>query len=201
MILIGRFNSPFVRRAAITLRLYGIEHEHQALGTASKELREANPLGRVPALITDDGEALIDSTTIIDYLDRLAGPEKALTPAGGAERTRMMSLVGLAVGAGEKAVAAYYELGQRPEEMQHRPWVEKCLGQSKDGFDALDREAVMPWLTGKRLTQADVSMVACWDFALRTWDPKTPPPQCPNIEAIAARANAMPEFAETIPTP
>ena len=73
MILIGRYLSPFVRRAATTLHLYGIPYEHHPLqhtGDAAAELRTRNPVGRVPALIIDDGQVLVDSSTIIDYLDQ-----------------------------------------------------------------------------------------------------------------------------------
>lgn len=202
MILFGRFGSPFVRRIAITLRLYGIEHEHQQLSASGDDrpkLQAINPLARVPALITDDGDTLIDSATILDYLDRLVGPEKSLTPADGAARTQVMAMIGLAIGGVEKSIAAYYEMGKRPEEKWHRPWLDTLLEQSKDGFEALDKAAGTPWLTGDTLTQADVSTVAFWDFALRARPDDAPAMNCPNIAAIADRANAQPAFAETKP--
>ena len=202
MILVGRFGSPFVRRVAITLRLYNIPHEHQALSASGDDrpkLKEINPVARVPALITDDGQTLIDSVTILDYLDRLVEPSKALIPRDGAERTKIMALIGLAVGGIEKSIAAYYEMGKRPEEMWHRPWLATLLEQSKDGFEALDRAAAMPWLTGDEITQADVSTVAFWDFALRARPEDAPAMNCPNIAAIADRANALPAFLETKP--
>ncbi|NKB57777.1 MAG: glutathione S-transferase family protein [Alphaproteobacteria bacterium] len=202
MILIGRFGSPFVRRVAITLRLYGIPHEHQALSASGDDrpkLQAINPVARVPALITDEGETLIDSVTILDYLDRLVGPEKALTPSDGAARTKVMALIGLAIGGIEKSIAAYYEMGKRPEEMWHRPWLDTLLEQSKDGFEALDRAAATPWLAGDRMTQADISTVAFWDFAVRVRPSDAPAMDCPNLVAIADRANALPAFAETKP--
>ncbi len=202
MILVGRFGSPFVRRVAITLRLYGIEHEHRPLSASGDDrpkLQAINPLARVPALITDDGETLVDSTTILDYLDRFVGPEKALTPEGGDARTTVMALIGLAIGGVEKSIAAYYEMGKRPEEKWHRPWLDTLLEQSKDGFEALDKAAAMPWLAGNEMTQADISAVAFWDFALRARPTDAPAMVCPNIAAIADRANTLPAFAETKP--
>lgn len=203
MILIGRFGSPFVRRVGITLRLYGIEHEHRPLsGSVPEErvqLQKVNPVARVPALVTDDGEALVDSATILDYLDRLVGPEKALTPADGPARTQIMALIGLAVGAVEKSIAAYYELGRRPEDKVHKPWLDMLLEQSKDGFEAVERLAAEPWLTGERLTQADISTVAFLDFAVQNRPATAPALDCPGLAALSERANAMPEFAETNP--
>ena len=203
MILVGRFGSPFVRRVGITLRLYGIAHEHRPLSGAVPEerieLQKVNPLARVPALVTDDGEALVDSATILDYLDRLVGPEKALTPAGGPERTKVMALIGLAVGAVEKSIGAYYELGRRPADKVHKPWLDMLLEQSKDGFEAVENMAAAPWLTGERMTQADVSTVAFLDFAMQNRPADAPPLDCPKLTALAKRANEMPEFAETNP--
>ena len=71
MILIGQYNSPFVRRVAIALRLYGIAYEHRPWSTFGDAERIApfNPLRRVPTLVLDDGEALIESGAILDYLD------------------------------------------------------------------------------------------------------------------------------------
>ena len=80
MILIGQYDSPFVRRVAIAMRLYGIAFEHRpwsTFGDADK-IAPYNPLRRVPTLVLDDGEALIESAMILDYLDDLVGPEKAM---------------------------------------------------------------------------------------------------------------------------
>ena len=88
MFLIGQYDSPFVRRVAIALRLYGLPFEHRpwsTFGDADK-IAPYNPLRRVPTLVLDNGEALIESTAILDYLDELVGPDKAMIAARGAER-------------------------------------------------------------------------------------------------------------------
>ena len=80
MILIGQYDSPFVRRVAIALRLYGLAFEHRpwsTFGDADK-IAAFNPLRRVPTLVLDDGEVLIESAAILDYLDELVGPAKAM---------------------------------------------------------------------------------------------------------------------------
>ena len=71
MILIGQYDSPFVRRVGIALTLYGIPFEHRpwsAFGDADK-IRPYNPLTRVPTLVLDNGEVLIHSAAILDYID------------------------------------------------------------------------------------------------------------------------------------
>ena len=77
MVLIGVFESPFVRRVAITLRLLGLPFEHRALCAVRNfdALCEVNPVGKAPTLITGEGDMLIDSTLIIDYAESLASPE------------------------------------------------------------------------------------------------------------------------------
>ena len=140
MILAGRFLSPFTRRVAITLKLLGLRFEHRPYGTIpdADKIREMNPLGRVPALVLDGGETLIESSAILDYLDELAGPERALTPPRGTERREALRAIGLALGVMEKAIAAHYERTRRPEDKRWEAWMEKFDGQTRDGLAALE---------------------------------------------------------------
>lgn len=206
MKLYGGFGSPFTRRVGVTLRLYKLDHEHIVLrGSVPEELARLvkfNPLGRVPALETDDGRAIVDSAAILDYLDQLVGPEKSLTPPSGDARTEVMNIIGIAAGAVEKSISCYYEEGvnaKRPPEMVYRPWVDRMYEQTKDGVEALDGMVKGPWMTGETLTQADVSMVCFWDFIVKNRPDSAPALACANLSALSERANAMPEFAETIP--
>ena len=85
MILIGQFDSPFVRRVGIALEIYGIAYEHKpwsTFGDADK-IAPYNPLLRVPTLVLDGGEALVETLAILDTLDEMAGPERMLIPASG----------------------------------------------------------------------------------------------------------------------
>ena len=203
MILVGGFGSPFTRRVAVTMRLLNLDFEHQPLRSnipeQRAELQKINPLVRIPALVTDDAGTLVDSATILDYLDHKVGPEKSLTPLSGPERIRVMALIGLAVGAVEKSIAEYYERGKRPSEKYHQPWMDQLLEQSKDGFVALDQEAQSPWMTGNSITQADISTISFWDFAKHNRPDDAPPLDCPKLAALSERASAMPEFSETRP--
>ena len=201
MILIGRYLSPFVRRSAVTLRHYGIPYEHRPLKVFEEadEVRAANLLVRIPALILDDGETLVDSAVILDALDHMVPADEALTPREGPERRQIMSLVELGAGAAEKAVAVRIECTRRPEEKIHQPWIEHCEGQTKAGLEAIDRMAKMPWIAGERMTQADVTAVVAWEF-LGVADPALAERiNCPNLKEIAARVTDTPPFAETRP--
>ena len=90
MILIGQYDSPFVRRVGIALTLYGLPFEHRpwsTFGDADK-IAAYNPLRRVPTLVLDTGEALIEGTASVDYLDETVGPDNAMLPARGEARRR-----------------------------------------------------------------------------------------------------------------
>lgn len=88
MILIGQYDSPFVRRVAVALVLYGFPYEHRPWSTFADadQIAPFNPLRRVPVLVVDDGEPLIESAAILDHLDGLAGVERALIPHEGRAR-------------------------------------------------------------------------------------------------------------------
>ena len=206
MKLYGGFGSPFTRRVGTTLLLYNLKHEHLVLRANVPEeleqLKKFNPLARVPALETDDGMALVDSVTILDYLDRLVGPDSALTPSTGAARTQMLSLIGIAVGAVEKSVSCYYEEGvnaKRPADKVYRPWVDKMYEQTKDGLESIDSMVKGEWIMGDGITQADVSLVCFWDFIVKHRPETAPQLNCPNLEKISTKANLMIEFSSTIP--
>src|SRR6476659_8489741 len=100
MILIGQYDSPFVRRTAIALRLYGLPFEHRPWSTFgdAEKIAPYNPLRRVPTLVLDGGEALIESFAILDYLDELVGPDKAMLARSGPERRRQLRICALATG-------------------------------------------------------------------------------------------------------
>jgi len=115
MLLIGVNRSPYTRRVAITLVAYGVAFEQQALsGLGNRaEVQALNVLGRIPALVLDDGEVLLDSAAIIDHLDAPYGGDRALTPATGAERRAVLRVAALMMGACDKLLQAAYERNHR----------------------------------------------------------------------------------------
>lgn len=112
MILIGQFDSPFVRRVAVTLDLYGMAFEHRPWSTFGDADRIApyNPLLRVPTLLLEDGTSLIETGAIVDWLDEEAGPGKALMPRQGLQRRETLNVCALSSGLSDKAVSLYYEV-------------------------------------------------------------------------------------------
>ena len=197
MILIGQYDSPFVRRVAIALRLYGLPFEHRpwsTFGDADK-IAPYNPLRRVPTLVRDDGEALIESTAITDYLDELVGSEKAMIADKGPERRHGLKICALATGLGDKAVSLVYERVLRKD--ASKIWVDRCEAQIGGVLDVLEKERAAiatPFWFGTRIGHADI-MVAC---ALRFTGEAHPAlfgePRYPALKAHAARCEALPSF-------
>ena len=203
MLLIGMFDSPFVRRVAITLKLMELpfEHANWSIGRDFDRIREYNPLGRVPTLITDDGEALMESGAILDYLDERAGAERALLPRAGAERRRALNLMAMATGAAEKGVLQIYERVFRPEEKRHLPWTDRCRAQMNGSLAAIDRylgeRGVSQWLVGKRMTQADITAVCVFTFLNDALRVGADAAMFSSLATLAARCESLPVFQET----
>ena len=202
MILVGRYLSPFTRRTAIVLKTQNIDFEVKTLPATPEnaELVAINPLGRVPAVVLDDGEVLIDSAAIIDHLLEVGDPDNTLLAAGGADRRAVMRLVGVAQGTMEKTVGVVYEQNKRPEGSHHQPWLDQMRVQASAGFDYLEKAATgRAWLHGDGLTLADVNAVAAYDFAgyLPLCQDLVAGGKYPALAELSARCNALPAFAET----
>jgi glutathione S-transferase len=163
MLLIGVNRSPFTRRVAITLNIYGVPFEQRALSGFDNraEVRPSNPLGRIPALVLDSGETLIDGNAIVDHLDEAYGGDQPLTPRGGADRRTVLKVAAIMMGACEKCLHAAYERNRRPPEKQHQPWIDDCMAQVTNALVTVDEmiDAKKPYVLLDRLTQADVTAV------------------------------------------
>lgn len=200
MILIGMFDSPFVRRVAVSASLLGMPFEHRnwSVGRDFDRIRAYNPLGRVPTLVLDDGETLIESAMILDWLDEQAGPARALLPASGAARRKALTLMAVATGAADKGIHLVIERVFRPEEKRHAPWADRCRVQIDGACAELDRLCAAAgdsaWLLGDTMTQADITL-ACYITYLRDAVPLDLA-AWPALRARVARCEALPVFAQ-----
>jgi len=191
--LIGMLDSPFVRRVAVTAELLGIELEHSSLSVFRNydDIRRVNPLVKVPTLVCDDGEVLVDSTLIIDYLESLPAAGSSLMPA---DRRRALRIVGIALVAMEKTVQIFYETKQRPADKQYAPWGSRVQQQLTEALRLLDAECGDGWMCGEQISQPDISSVIAWGFARLTRPDLANPGAWPRLAALADRAEALPEF-------
>jgi glutathione S-transferase len=201
MRLIGVNRSPYTRRVAITLNLYGVPFGQSDLsGFGNRtEVRAANPLGRIPALVLDNDEVLIDSAAIIDHLDEAYGGELPLTPRAGAERRVVLKVAAMMMGACDKALHAAYERNHHPPEKVHQPWIDDCLAQVRQALLAVDAtiDPAEPYLLLGRITQADVTAFVAERLA-RALKVETDT-EMPKLRALTKRLLEMPAFRSTEP--
>ena len=194
-------DSPYVRRCAISMKLMGIEFEHQLVSVFRhfERFQSINPVVKAPSLVCDDGTVLMDSTLILDYLESCVLPAKALTPRDGNARREALRLIGFAMAACEKCVQIVYEKEQRPAEKLHPAWMARVTGQANAAFGVLERAAgaAAPWLQGQVFTAADVAVAVAWRFSQYYDSAEIPAASYPALVAYSARAEALPEFAST----
>jgi glutathione S-transferase len=202
MILVGQYDSPFVRRVAIALRLYGLPFEHRPWSTFGEgdKIAAFNPLRRVPTLVLEDGEALIESMAILDYLDELVGPDKAMIADRGPERRRALNICALATGLGDKAVSLVYERVLRGEH-QSKLWVARCEAQIGGVLEVLEKERAgiaSPYWFGARMGHADIAVACVLRFTSEAHPQLVDAARYPALAAHAARCEALPVFKEIV---
>jgi glutathione S-transferase len=199
--LIGHYDSPFVRRVGVSLHALGIPFERNLLSVFSDadDMRAFNPLVRVPALVLDDGECLIDSTAILDYLDERVGPERALMPAGGKARRDALQTVVLATGINDKSVAITYERRKPPAKVDET-WIARCRRQQEGALSELQRRYAAAGPRTAKLMQPEITVATMLGY-LRLRQPETlAPGRYPALEVLSARAEAHAAFIACRPT-
>jgi len=136
--------SPFVRKVMVVAMETGLDKKIETVTTpaipvqANPELSAANPLQKVPALVTDGGEVLFDSTVICEYLDSLHDGRKLFPPAGGA-RWKSLVLMSLADGMADAGVLQRYEAAYHSEEKRSAEWISGQGRKIAQGLDQLEK--------------------------------------------------------------
>lgn len=204
MKLIGNYLSPFVRRVAVSLNALDLSFELQALFVFKEpeQVRVHNPVVRIPALLLDNGDVLVESYAILDEIDQMVGTERALTPASGSDRREVMKIAAIALASMEKAQWAFYERRVRPEDKVHQPWIDHNDRQVLGGLRFLDERASKAgregWLAGRsRLSQADITSVVAYTFANAVRPHLNLAQAVPSLAGFAARCEQMPVFTKS----
>lgn len=135
--------SPYVRKVVVAAFECGLDAQIERIETfpwdAETKYGGVNPVGKVPALITDAGQVLYDSPVIVEYLDSLhAGPK--LIPASGPERFEKLRVAALADGMMDAVILLFSELTRRPPELHWRFWDDRMRGSVARSMDALEKD-------------------------------------------------------------
>ena len=208
MKLIGLYRSPYVRRVAVSLNILDIEYVNEPVTPfeSPEAVSRYNPLNRIPTLILDDGDVLVESYAILDTLDDMSPPEKRLVPSTGDTRMHVMQLSAIATGTMDKAVWAVYEGRFHPKDKYHKPWVEHNDAQADSGLGYLN-EAVLKadciengWLgSTDRISQADVSASIAYSFTAMARPKLGVADKYPALDAFAGRMEAQKAFSLVSP--
>ncbi len=201
MKLLGSGLSPYTRKVRVVLLEKKIECEMETVDVAPSDnpVNAHNPLGKVPALVLDDGTALFDSRVIVEFLDGVS-PLARLIPEDNRDRVAVRRWEALADGCLDAGILIRYE-GMRPKKEQSKAWLEKQSGKLRRGLamiaaDLGDRN----WCHGDRYTLADIAVGACLG-----WVEFRKPGGIewrnthPNLVRFYERLLERPAFAETEP--
>ncbi len=158
-------SSPYVRKVVIAAQECGLDGQIERVDTfpwdKDTTYGGVNPVGKVPALITDEGQVLYDSPVIVEYLDTLNDGEKLLPPLG-RERFENMRIAALADGMMDAVILLYSELVRRPEELQWDFWEQRMRNTVARSLDALELDAASFDATKPDFAQIAVAVGVGW---------------------------------------
>lgn len=200
MKLIGSLTSPYVRKVRVALAEKSLAYEFvdDSPWAAATGVPAYNPLGKVPALVTDDGATLFDSNVLLDYFELIA-PEPALLPRDPRAALQAKQQMALIDGILEAGIAILLE-GRRPTEKQHADWVARQRGKIERSLAVLEEQAQgRQWLQRDAFSAADIGagcMLFWLDFRQPAFDWRA---QHPQLRALAERLATRPSFQRTVP--
>jgi glutathione S-transferase len=180
------------------MRMLGIEFEHHSKSVVFgyDSFKAVNPLAKVPTLVCNDGEMMIDSSLIISHLEAMAG--RSLMPENIDEQRRALQVIAVSLLGMEKIAHRIYETKMRPEEYQYEPWLNRILEQIAAAFDWLEVSVAAldenQWFFGDDISQADISVAVAWRFLQYSAPELAALEQRPALVAFGNRAEALPEF-------
>ena len=204
MKLIGSANSPYVRKVRIVMAEKKLDYQFilEDVWAANTTISASNPLGKVPCLVMEGGEAVFDSRVIVEYLDTLS-PVGKLIPSQGRERAEVKTWEALADGLLDAAILARLEATWAGRSAQERSdaWIERQMGKIEATLKAMSTGlADKAFCSGIHLSLSDVA-VGC---ALGYLDLRFPQinwrETYPNLAKLQEKLVQRPSFIETQPS-
>ena len=162
MKLIGAITSPYVRKVRIVMAEKKLDFHfvEEDVWSAQTTIGEANPLGKVPCLVMEGGEAVFDSRVIVEYLDALS-PVGRLIPASGRERVEVKTWEALADGLLDAAILARLEAtwAGRSAEQRSQAWIDRQLGKIDGALKSMSQGlGDKPFCSGIHFSLSDVAV-------------------------------------------
>jgi glutathione S-transferase len=203
MKLIGSITSPYVRKVRVVMAEKKLDYQFVAedVWAADTSISASNPLGKVPCLIMEGGEALFDSRVIVEYVDTLS-PVGKLIPDRGRERAEVKTWEALADGLLDAAILARLEASWagRKEGERSQAWIDRQMKKIDDSLTALGRAlAERSHCVGIQVSLADIAVgvaVSYLDFRFPAIDWRA---NHPNLGGLYERLSQRPSFKDTLP--
>ena len=201
MKLIGSPTSPYVRKVRVVLVEKRLEYEFAAedVWSADTLIAAANPLGKIPCLIMDGGEAMFDSRVIVEYLDGLS-PVSRLIPASGRERAEVKTWEALADGVMDAAILARLEASWagRTEAQRSQAWIDRQLGKVEQAVAAMAKGlGDKPYCSGIHFSLSDVAVGSALAYLEFRFPQINWRETHPNLSALLDRLMQRASFAGT----
>jgi glutathione S-transferase len=195
-VLVGQYDSPFVRRTAVALHHYGINFERRVLSTFADfdAMLELSPLGKVPVFILPDGERLWDSRAILDFLHCKASPERLLLPREEPQRHLVLRLEATALGLAEKAYERGLEFARRAPGTHDPAMVARLERQIGSALAWLEAQRPAPFFQGSQLSVADVTAAVALTYIREKLPKLAPYGAYPALEAHRAACELLSAF-------
>jgi glutathione S-transferase len=201
MKIIGSLTSPYVRKVRIVFLEKKLEAalEIENVWDTKTKIGSLNPLGKVPCLILDDGEAIYDSRVIVEYVDTLS-PVGKLIPVESRERAIVKTWEALADGIMDAGILARLEATWRPAEQQSQAWIERQMGKVEAALSQMSQElGENAWCHGNQMTLADIALgcALAWlsfRFPKLEWQTKYA-----NLDGLYQKLMQRSSFIETTP--
>ena len=203
MKLIGAISSPYVRKVRIVMAEKKLDYQFvtEDVWAADSTIGQSNPLGKVPCLVMEGGEALFDSRVIVEYLDTLS-PVGKLIPTVGRERAEVKTWEALADGALDALILARLEANWagRPKAQRSQAWIDRQLAKTHATLKAMSQGlGDKPFCAGIYLSLADIA-VGCalgyLDFRFADIDWRTP---YPNLAKLQEKLMQRQSFIDSNP--
>jgi glutathione S-transferase len=162
MKLIGSTTIPYVRKVRIVMAEKKLDYEFlsEDVWADDSTITQSNPLGKVPCLVMEGGEALFDSRVIVEYLDTLS-PVGKLIPAMGRERAEVKTWEALADGVLDAAILARLEnhWAGRTRAQRSQAWVDRQLSKVHASVKSMSQGlGDKPFCAGIYLSLADIAV-------------------------------------------
>ena len=202
MRLIGMLDSPFVRRVAISLELLGVPFAHESVSVFStfQKFQGINPVVKAPTLVCDDGEVLMESSLILQFVEAAHGKGSSLWSRDPLTLQHEMRAVSLAAAACEKAAQYIYERNLRPAALQFEPWLVRVTGQLQAACAGLEMQVVnYPALFSTPRSQAVITTAIAWQVTQSMVAELVPATSHPALVALSARMENTLEFLKYPP--